>query len=127
MPKSDYVTFDFYNCISSGQGAHTGFAVPGGSDVVAAPSRGAAPGVETELISNLIAALYEVASAPESWKAFLELLRSSACGNYASLIVRDPHGDNVGWVISASGGRVNVISHDPYAHWSPFLGVAKSG
>ena len=125
MPKSDYVTFDFYNCISSDQGALTGFAVPGGSDVVAAPSRGAAPGVETELISNLIAALYEAASAPESWKAFLELLRSSACGNYASLIVRDPQGDNVGWVISASGARVDVISHDPYAHWSPFLGAPK--
>ena len=125
MPKSDYVTFDFYNCVSSGQGALTGFAVPGGSGVAVAPSRGIALGIETELISNLIAALYEAASAPESWKAFLELLRSSACGNYASLIVRDPHGDNVGWVISASGGRVDVISHDPYAHWSPFLGVAK--
>ena len=101
MPKSDYVTFDFYNCISSAQGALTGFALPSGSEVAAAPSRGVAFGIEIELISNLIAALYEAASAPENWKAFLELLRSSACGNYASLIVRDPHGDNVGWVISA--------------------------
>ncbi|QXZ10602.1 helix-turn-helix transcriptional regulator [Comamonas sp. Y33R10-2] len=125
MPKSDYVTFDFYNCLTSSQGASTGFALPRGSEVTAPPSRSAAFATETELISDLIAALYEAASEPESWKAFLELLRSSAVGNYASLIVRDPHGDNVGWVISAAGGRVNVISHDPYAQWSPFLGSPK--
>lgn len=125
MPKSDYVTFDFYHCISSGQAAVKGFSVPGGAEVAAAASRGISSVIETELISSLIAALYEAASAPESWKVFLELLRSSAGGNYASLIVRDPHGDNVGWVISAAGGRVDVISHDPYAHWSPFLGASK--
>lgn len=36
-----------------------------------------------------------------------------------------PHGENVGWVISATGGRSEVIPYDPYAQWSPFLGIAK--
>lgn len=125
MPKSTYAKFDFYNYSSPGLEAVNGFSVPIAVESTAEPPHGLTPVLQTEVLSELIAALYEAASEPESWKIFLELLRSGADGNYASLVVRDPHGDNVGWVISATGGRAEVISYDPYAHWSPFLGIAK--
>lgn len=125
MPKSDYAQFDFYHYRSPRLDAVNGFSVMAGVEAVSAPNSDPAPVITAEALSSLIAALYEAAAEPESWKVFLELLRSSAHGNYASLVVRDPHGDNVGWVISAAGGRAEVISYDPYAQWSPFLGIAK--
>lgn len=129
MPKSDYAQFDFYRYRSRSRSprldAVNGFSVIAGVEAVSAPRSDPAPVITTEALSSLIAALYEAAAEPESWKVFLELLRSSAHGNYASLVVRDPQGDNVGWVISAAGGRAEVISYDPYAQWSPFLGIVK--
>ena len=125
MPKSDYATFDFYNYRSDALQAVTGFPVPYAVETEAASSPEQASVIGTEALSQLITALYESAMDPQNWKVFLELLRSSANGNYASLVVRDPHGENVGWVISASSGRSEVIPYDPYAQWSPFLGIAK--
>ncbi|NIF85911.1 LuxR family transcriptional regulator [Comamonas sp. Tr-654] len=129
MPKSEYASFDFYNYRSAALEAVNGFSV----DLSATrPAESGATGsldetslISTDAMSQLIAALYESAMAPQHWKVFLELLRSCANGNYASLVVRDPHGENVGWVISATGGRSEVIPYDPYAQWSPFLGIAK--
>lgn len=129
MPKSEYASFDFYNYRSAALEAVNGF-----SAVLSAtrPAESDAAGlldetslISTDAMSQLIAALYESAMDPQHWKVFLELLRSFANGNYASLVVRDPHGENVGWVISATGGRSEVIPYDPYAQWSPFRGIAK--
>ncbi|MDR3066044.1 MULTISPECIES: helix-turn-helix transcriptional regulator [Comamonas] len=129
MPNSEYAPFDFYNCRSAAlgvaNGMPVGFSVPGRAEPDAARSLDEASVISTEAVSQLIAALYESAIDPQNWKVFLELLRSCTNGNYASLVVRDPHGENVGWVISATGGRSEVIPYDPYAQWSPFLGIAK--
>lgn len=78
-----------------------------------------------EQLSELVSVLYSAAMDSEGWTAFLEALRLQLRGNYASLIVRDAHGDNLGWVISATGGLNDVIQYDPYAHWSPFRGLVK--
>jgi len=129
MPKSEYASFDFYNYRSAAleavNGFSVGFSAPRPAESGAAGSLDETPRISTEAMSLLIAALYESAMDPQHWKVFLELLRSCANGNYASLVVRDPHGENVGWVISATGGRSEVIPYDPYAQWSPFLGIAK--
>ncbi|MGU3626296.1 helix-turn-helix transcriptional regulator [Comamonas sp. C24C] len=129
MPKSEYASFDFYNYRSAAleavNGFSVGFSAPRHVESSAAGSLDETPLISTEAMSLLIAALYESAMDPQHWKVFLELLRSCANGNYASLVVRDPHGENVGWVISATGGRSEVIPYDPYAQWSPFLGIAK--
>ncbi len=129
MPKSEYASFDFYNYRSAAleavNGFSVGFSAPSPAESGAAGSLDETPRISTEAMSLLIAALYESAMDPQHWKVFLELLRSCANGNYASLVVRDPHGENVGWVISATGGRSEVIPYDPYAQWSPFLGIAK--
>ncbi|MBS3017925.1 hypothetical protein DJFAAGMI_00655 [Comamonas sp. PE63] len=129
MPKSEYASFDFYNYSSAAleavNGFSVGFSAPRHVESGAAGSLDETPLISTEAMSLLIAALYESAMDPQHWKVFLELLRSCANGNYASLVVRDPHGENVGWVISATGGRSEVIPYDPYAQWSPFLGIAK--
>ncbi|WP_407715886.1 helix-turn-helix transcriptional regulator [Comamonas testosteroni] len=129
MPKSEYASFDFYNYRSAAletvNGFSVGFSAPRHVESGAAGSLDETPLISTEAMSLLIAALYESAMDPQHWKVFLELLRSCANGNYASLVVRDPHGENVGWVISATGGRSEVIPYDPYAQWSPFLGIAK--
>jgi len=129
MPKSEYASFDFYNYRSAAleavNGFSVGFSAPRPAESGAVGSLDETPLISTEAMSQLIAALYESAMDPQHWKVFLELLRSCANGNYASLVVRDPHGENVGWVISATGGRSEVIPYDPYAQWSPFLGIAK--
>lgn len=129
MPKSEYASFDFYNyrpaAFEAVNGFSVGFSAPRHVESGAAGSLDETPLISTEAMSLLIAALYESAMDPQHWKVFLELLRSCANGNYASLVVRDPHGENVGWVISATGGRSEVIPYDPYAQWSPFLGIAK--
>ena len=115
MPNSDYATFDFYNYRSDALQAIAGFPVPNAVEPEAASSPEQASVIGAEALNQLITALYESAMDPQNWKVFLELLRSSANGNYASLVVRDPHGENVGWVISATGGRSEVIPYDPYA------------
>ena len=112
MPKGDYATFDFYNYRSDALEAVASFPVPYAVESEAASSLQPASVISTEALSQLITVLYESAMDPQNWKVFLELLRSSANGNYASLVVRDPHGENVGWVISATGGRSEVIPYD---------------
>ena len=99
MPKSDYASFDFYNYRSDALQAVTAFPAPYAVEPEAASSPEQVPVIGTESLSQLITALYESAMDPQNWKVFLELLRSSANGNYASLVVRDPHGENVGGVI----------------------------
>src|SRR5690606_35499897 len=101
------------------------FHVLGGSEPVCPKVVEGDAVISTDSLSQLIAALYETAIDPQEWKFFLELLRSHAAGNFASLVVRDPNGENLGWVISATGSRAEVMPYDPYAQWSPFVGIAK--
>lgn len=125
MPKSDYATFDFYSYLGTPVEAANRFHVLGGSEPVCPKAVEGDAVISTESLSQLIAALYETAIDPQEWKFFLELLRSHAAGNFASLVVRDPNGENLGWVISATGSRAEVMPYDPYAQWSPFVGIAK--
>lgn len=72
---------------------------------------------------TLLEAVYESALSPSNWAHCLELLRSELDGNYVSLIVRPGTGDDLGLIVSASGGRRIVNPGNPYLEMSPFAGL----
>ncbi|MEX8194434.1 helix-turn-helix transcriptional regulator [Comamonas guangdongensis] len=125
MPESAYANMDFSNYKPSSQD----FVLkdlpvrvnpapgPLGADDEAA--------VTAEHLSQLISALYVAAMEPDAWQVFLEILRQRIGGNYASFIVRDTHGENIGWVISAADSRRDLLQHDPYAFCSPLRGIPR--
>ncbi|MEG2048982.1 MULTISPECIES: helix-turn-helix transcriptional regulator [unclassified Comamonas] len=81
------------------------------------------PFISAEQLSNLVSLLYEAALDPEGWKPFLEALRLQLGGNYASLIVRPGSADDVGLIVSAAGGRTDLMPNSPKISMSPFRGM----
>ena len=71
----------------------------------------------------LLESVYESALSPSNWAQCLELLRSELNGNYVSLIVRPGTRDDLGLIVSASGGRHIVNPGNPYLEMSPFAGL----
>lgn len=78
------------------------------------------PFVTADQFSNLISLLYDAAMDPMSWESFLEALRLHLGGNYASLIVRPGSADDAGLVVSAAGGRQDLMPNCPKISMSPF-------
>ncbi|MCE2657931.1 MAG: LuxR C-terminal-related transcriptional regulator [Rubrivivax sp.] len=72
---------------------------------------------------GLLEAIYESALSPAHWVHCLELIRAQFAGNYVSLIVRHGTGDDLGLIVSASGGQHIVNPGNPYLEMSPFTGL----
>lgn len=89
------------------------------------PTAAAKPSTEQMLdrFSALVDLIYESALSPQSWAKCLELIRAEFDGNYVSLIVRHGTGDDLGLIVSASGGRQIVNPGNPYLEMSPFTGL----
>lgn len=81
--------------------------------------------ISSERFSEFINHLYDAASLPEAWEPCLEVIRTHMRSNFAVLIIRQTEGKNIGLVITASGGRKDLLTHDVYSESSPFLGMPK--
>ena len=79
------------------------------SDIPCAPAGAsiAAP-LSIDRFSHLLGAIYDTAQDTDRWAACLEQLRREFGGNYASLIVRQAAGTDLGYIISAAG-EVRVL------------------
>lgn len=93
--------------------ASTPFSTPGlGQDI------------SLDRFGQMMEAVYEAALSPAAWSAGLELIREEMGANYVSLIVRAGSRDDLGLIVSASGGRQIANPGNPYLQMSPFAGLA---
>ncbi|MDE2159033.1 MAG: LuxR family transcriptional regulator, partial [Burkholderiales bacterium] len=82
-----------------------------------------ATGLTLDRFGALVEAIYDAALVPANWADCLELIRSEFDGNYVSLIVRPGLRDDLGLIVSASGGRRIVNPGNPLLQISPFTGL----
>lgn len=80
----------------------------------------AAAPLSLDRFSRLLGAIYETAQDADRWSQCLEHVRREFGGNFCSLIVRRAAGADLGYVISASGERRPLLSHNPLSAISPF-------
>ena len=85
---------------------------------------GLAPDISLDRFGQVMEAIYEAALSPTAWSAGLELIRGELAANYVSLIVRAGSRDDLGLIVSASGGRQIANPGNPYLQMSPFAGLA---
>jgi DNA-binding CsgD family transcriptional regulator/PAS domain-containing protein len=85
---------------------------------------GLAPDISLDRFGQVMEAIYEAALSPTAWSAGLELIREELAANYVSLIVRAGSRDDLGLIVSASGGRQIANPGNPYLQMSPFAGLA---
>ncbi|MDR2298331.1 MAG: helix-turn-helix transcriptional regulator [Comamonas sp.] len=79
--------------------------------------------ISTERFNEFINHLYDAASRPEAWTTCLEVIRKQLGCNFASLVIRDTKGENEGLIVTAAGGRKDLLTHDVYAELSPFRDI----
>lgn len=91
------------------------------SAVVAAPTEL----ISTERFSEFINHLYDAVSQTEEWAPCLEVIRKQLDCNFASLIIRDTRGEHEGLIVTAAGGRTDLLTHDKYSELSPFRDMPK--
>ena len=89
-------------------------------DVPCAPGAGIVAPLSIDRFSHLLGAIYDTAQDTDRWAPCLEQLRREFGGNYASLIVRQAAGTDLGYIISASGEVRVLSSHNPMIAISPF-------